>query len=178
MKKTGIIFWPASGNTESVSQKIYNKFLEFDERIKCELCHISQLNEDKIRSFDFIVAGGPTVGADNWENAKDNNDWHDFYEMIDNLDLTGKKVAVFGLGDQVLYPDNFVDSMAILKDEFLKQGAAIVGAWPTEGYDFTDSRAVEGENFFGLAIDEDQQPELTEQRIQRWVDILLDEFGV
>lgn len=178
MKKAGIIYWPLGGNTETVSEKIQEKLQGFSERVKCESIHINQLNEDKLNSFDFLIVGGPTVGADNWQNTDANNEWLNFYDLIHSMDLTGKKVALFGLGDQVLYPDNFVDSMAILREEFLKQGATIVGAWPTEGYDFSDSKAVDGDYFFGLAIDEDQQAELTEKRILGWIDILLEEFDV
>jgi flavodoxin I len=87
-------------------------------------------------------------------------------------------VAIFGLGDQVLYPDHFVDSMQIIKKEFDLIGANLVGRWPVEGYYHTNSEAIEDGKFIGLALDEDQQPELTDQRIDKWVMQIVNESGL
>ena len=83
-----------------------------------------------------------------------------------------------GLGDQVLYPDHFVDGMAQLKSEFIRYDVQFVGMWPTDGYDHTGSDAVENGMFIGLALDEDQQPELSPERIKTWTDQLKSEFNL
>jgi flavodoxin I len=68
--------------------------------------------------------------------------------------------------------------MAFLKDIFEKQGAVLKGFWPVEGYDFEESESVENGKFFGLALDFDNQDELTEPRIDKWVNQIRREFGI
>jgi flavodoxin I len=85
-------------------------------------------------------------------------------------------VALFGLGDQVLWPSNFVDGLDTIYSAFIETGAQLIGKWSTEGYDFTDSKAVEGNYFVGLALDEDQQDELSEERVSAWVKQIKEEF--
>ncbi|MCD4735723.1 MAG: flavodoxin, partial [Bacteroidales bacterium] len=82
----------------------------------------------------------------------------------------------FGLGDQIIYPQHFVDGLGTFEEEFLKRGAKIIGRCPVEGYDFTYSEGMSGDHFFGLAIDEDSQSELTDQRIQNWWELLKTEL--
>ena len=81
----------------------------------------------------------------------------------------GKKVALFGLGDQLEFPNSFLDAMGALYAKALERGATIVGAWPTDGFNFKKSAAVVAGRFVGLAIDEDQQKDMTEQRVAAWV---------
>ncbi|MBN2237743.1 MAG: flavodoxin, partial [Bacteroidales bacterium] len=82
----------------------------------------------------------------------------------------------FGLGDQVLWPANFVDGLGAIYKAFIEANAQMVGKWATDGYDFTDSKAVVENEFVGLALDEDQQPELTEERVSNWVEQIKGEF--
>ncbi|GAL07526.1 flavodoxin 1 [Photobacterium aphoticum] len=96
-------------------------------------------------------------------------DWDYFVPELEDADLNGKTVALFGLGDQVDYPDSFLDAMGDLAELIEKAGGQLVGAWSTEGYDFNDSRAVKDGQFVGLALDEDRQPELTDSRISTWL---------
>merc|ERR1711937_336088 len=78
--------------------------------------------------------------------------------------------AVFGMGDQGGYADNFCDAMDELATCFEKQGATIVGAWPTAGYEHEESKSVRGDNFVGCAFDEDNQPDESEERANKWVE--------
>ncbi|MBE0641153.1 MAG: flavodoxin domain-containing protein, partial [Bacteroidales bacterium] len=114
---------------------------------------------------------GSTVGAENWEEAVESNAWGPFFHKMEahGLRLENSNVAFFGLGDQVLYPDHYVDGLGLLKEEFSKFGARLIGRWPSKGYEFTGSLGLEGDEFVGLALDEDQQPELTLARIEAWV---------
>ena len=41
------------------------------------------------------------------------------------MNLKGKKIALFGLGDQVLYPENFVDGLSIISHELENRGAHV-----------------------------------------------------
>jgi flavodoxin, long chain len=105
-------------------------------------------------------------------------DWDGFYPELDSIDFSGKKVAYFGCGDQVGYSDNFMDAVGILETKISERGGQTVGYWSTDGYDFNESKAVRDEGFVGLALDEDNQPEMTKDRIQKWCVILKSEFGL
>ena len=98
---------------------------------------------------------------------------------LQTMNFSGKTVALFGTGDQIGYPDTFLDGMGMLYETFQFRGAKFVGFWPTEGYDFTSPLPLLDENHFvGLAIDEDNQPELTDERIAKWVEMIRPEFGL
>jgi flavodoxin I len=127
--------------------------------------------------YDAYIVGGSTTGADNWGQAHKTR-WSDFFNKLNKAEIKGKPFALFGLGNQVLYPNNFVDSMAFLKELFEKHGAFLKGLWPTEGYDFQDSESVENGMFYGLALDFDQQDDLTDGRIEKWVVQVRGEFGI
>jgi len=106
------------------------------------------------------------------------SDWEDFFDELDTIDFTGKKVAYFGEGDQVGYPDTFQDAMGMLEEKIVERGGETVGYWSTDGYEFTDSKALRDGKFVGLALDEDNQSDLTDERIKTWVSQLKQEFGL
>jgi flavodoxin I len=173
MKKIGLFYWAKGGNVEKCAKKIAARLSNY----KLDVYSLDAIKEVDLPFYDLMIVGGSTAGADIWENAADNNLWFDFFARLEKADLTEKPAAIFGLGDQVLYPDHFVDGMIVIKNEFDRVGAKLVGHWPTEGYDFTGSESVAGDKFIGLALDEDQQPELTDQRIEQWADQVLKEAG-
>lgn len=168
MKKIALIYWPEGGNAEKVADKIISRYGEGEIR------KVSVVNVTKefLSEADLWIVGGSTVGSHVWEDADDSNRWHKFFKLVDEFDLTKKTVAFYGLGDQVLYPHHFVDGLGVFQSEFEKRNARIIGHWPIKGYEFTDSEGMLGDKFFGLAIDEDSQPEFTEQRIDNWLDLL------
>ena len=109
---------------------------------------------------------------------KDDNEWNRFFVQLSKYDLSGTKVASFGLGDQVLYPGHFVDGLAVFKEEMERVNAKIIGYWPTDGYDFTDSDGMKDDMFFGLALDLDRQDKLTDERIDKWTKQVKAEAGL
>lgn len=165
MEKIGIIYWPKDGSVEKIAKQIYDKI----DTINVDIFDILSIEVTDLVNYDCLIMGGSTVGAEVWQDAQANNKWNIFFHELDKLNLKNKDVAIFGLGNQILYPNNFVDGMALIRDEFEKRGAQIIGHWSTEGYTFTDSLAVENEEFIGLVIDEDQQADLTEKRIEGWI---------
>lgn len=167
MKKIALVYWPKKGNVEKSAQKIASHFGE----IPIDVFTISQLDITTLPDYDLLIFGGSTVGADNWEDTHTSK-WYSFFKELKNIDLSGKTAAIYGLGDQVLYPENFVDGMVIIRDELVAAGADMVGAWPVEGYEHTDSKSIEDGKFIGLALDDDQQAELSDERISAWVEIL------
>jgi len=173
MKKIALIYWPKKGSTETAAHKIYSGF----EKDVIDIFTITEINTAEFAMYDAFIIGGSTTGADNWESAHKSR-WNAFFDKLEKAELKGKPFALFGLGNQVLYPDNFVDGMAFLKEIFEKRGAVLKGLWPTKGYDFQDSESVENGMFYGLALDFDHQDELTDDRIKKWVAQISKEFGI
>ena len=171
MKKVILVYWPKKGNVEKTANKIARQL----DDIPVDVFTISDLEVEKLAEYDLLIFGGSTVGADNWQDTHTSK-WYSFFEALKQMNLSGKKVAIYGLGDQVLYPENFVDGMAIIRDELVAAGAEIIGAWPVEGYEHTDSKSIEGDHFIGLALDDDQQAELSDERISKWVAMLKQAF--
>merc|ERR1711924_397041 len=89
---------------------------------------------------DCIICGAPTwnTGADDMRSGTDIDDW--LYSELPNADLSGKKVALFGLGDSAGYSGNFCDSVGELYDCFTVRGATVVGFTDQGGYYHYDSR--------------------------------------
>ena len=128
-----------------------------------------------IADFDGIICGAPTwhTGAD---TERSGTVWDEFiYGELEGLDLKGKKVAIFGLGDSGGYGDNFCDAMDELATCFKARGADIIGSVSTDGYEFEESKSVAGGKFVGLACDEDNQPDMSEERVGAWISQLKSE---
>lgn len=173
MKKVAIIYWPKKGNTERSARHILSKFPEG----QADIFTIKEINTAEFALYDGLIIGAPTTGADHWTEAY-KSVWTDFFLRISKAGLQGKPFAVFGLGDQILYPYNFVDGMMDIKDEFEKNNAIHCGSWPIEGYEFKDTESIIDGKFVGLPLDEDQQPDLTDDRITKWVGMISKEFGL
>ena len=131
---------------------------------------------EKAWQNDFQAYDNMIVGASTWFDGELPTYWDELVPELESLDLKGKKVAIFGLGDQKNYPDNFVDGMGILADAFQKAGAELVGFTSTDGYTFNQSRAVRGEKFCGLVIDQENQAQLTSKRIADWCKLIKEDF--
>jgi flavodoxin long chain len=171
MKKTALIYWPKKGNVESTAAKISALF----DTGSIDVFTISEADPQKLSDYDLLIFGGSTIGADNWEDTHTTK-WYSFFESMKKQNLSGKIAAIYGLGDQILYPEHFVNGMSVIRDELSNTGLRFVGAWPAEGYEHTDSKSLEGDNFIGLALDDDQQPELSDERISKWVALLKSEL--
>ncbi len=167
MKKIGLFYGGATAKTAVVALKIQEAFAENE----VVLIPIEGATRKEFESFDNIIAGTST-----WFDGELPTYWDEFLPEIESIDMTGKKVALFGLGDQERYPDNFVDGIGILAEAFTKSNAELVGFMPVSDYQFTQSRAVKEGHFLGLALDVENQSEQTEVRILKWVAELKKEF--
>jgi flavodoxin I len=126
---------------------------------------IPELTDEDWIAHDMFILGVPT-----WYYGELQSDWEAYFDHFKTLDFTGKTVALFGLGDQWGYDEWFIDGVGILAEVLLENGAELICPWPTEGYDFQKSRALKNEGeFYGLALDEDNQYELTKSRCELWV---------
>ena len=167
MKKIGLFYGGATAKTAVVALKIQEAFAENE----VVLIPIEGATRKEFESFDNIIAGTST-----WFDGELPTYWDEFLPEIESIDMTGKKVALFGLGDQERYPDNFVDGIGILAEAFTKSNAELVGFMPVSDYQFTQSRAVKEGHFLGLALAVENQSEQTEERILKWVAELKKEF--
>ncbi|RLD77193.1 MAG: flavodoxin [Bacteroidetes bacterium] len=165
MKKIGIFYGSSTGNTEIVADKIKALFGKDAEAI-----NIDSASKEDFEKYDFLVLGTSTWGIGDMQD-----DWEDFIEILEDVNLDKKKVALFGLGDQVNYADSFVDGMGAIHDAIYER-VDIVGAWPLDGYTFNESAAQKNGKFIGLAIDKENQQDLTDERLKEWVSILKKEF--
>jgi len=111
-----------------------------------------------------------------WGVSDLQDDFDDFLAILEGIDFTGKKVALFGLGDQSTYTSSFVDAMGILYEWLRKKNVKIVGSVPRKGYSFENSLALVKGKLVGLAIDEEYENHLTKERIANWVEMLKKEF--
>jgi len=172
MKKVLLVFWPEKGNVESVADKIISNAGEFDIEKKS----IVKTDVSDLERYDNWIVGCSTVGSHTWHDADDSNLWFEYFKLLNKVDLSKKVVAFYGLGDQILYPHHYVDELGVFQEEFENRNANIVGQWPVEGYNFTDSDGMKDGKFFGLALDEDHQQERTLERIEQWLELLDKEF--
>lgn len=169
MTKIGLFYGTQTSNTQTAAELIQK---EFGGNSVVTLHDISKAEPSDLEGYDRIIIGCPT-----WNIGELQSDWENFYDELDNIDFGGKKVAYFGEGDQVGYSDTFQDAMGMLEEKISEQGGETVGYWSTEGYEFNESKALRGDKLVGLALDEDNQSDLTEERIKTWVAQLKQEFA-
>lgn len=127
----------------------------------------------QLDGFDVLL-----LGCSTWNIGELQSDWEAKLEGLDALDLHHKKVGLFGSGNQLGYPDIYVDALGILAERVEARGAELVGLWPAAGYEHTASLAQRGHCFVGLALDETSQADRTPTRIGRWVTQLVEELEV
>jgi flavodoxin I len=168
MEKIGIFFGPLKGSVNKVASIIANELGSNGT----ELIPVKGVNASDIERFSKIILGISSIGRDNWDAQHNDTDWDLFLTHIESINWKGKTVAIFGLGNQVSYADNFVDSMGWLYERLAKLDANIVGSTSTTGYRFNGSDAVKNNKFVGLAIDEDNEQELTLSRVKNWIEDL------
>jgi flavodoxin I len=173
MSKTALFYSPQGGSVNRVT----NKLGEMIGTDKVEIIPVKEVEKGDLYKYDKIILVGSTVGADHWNNEIIVDEWTEFFTKIMEISFEKKKVAIVGLGNSVLYPSHFADGMAVLYEKITKQDAKILGFVDAKDYDFTDSDAVNDDGLFcGLAIDEDNEAELTTERLEKWISILKSDF--
>jgi flavodoxin I len=173
MSKIGLFFGPLKGSVNRVAEKV--KTAVGEQNI--DLISVNDATTADLEKYDLIIFGISTVGKETWDSNYSNTDWSKFFPNISKVNFSGKTVAIFGLGDHITYASHFVNSMGFLAKELLAQGATIVGQVDPSGYEFDESEAVIDGKFIGLPIDEDFEPELTDERVAQWVKSINPAFG-
>ena len=162
-----LIYGSDTGNTELVTEDLV-KLLD-----NIEVTTVPDLTPEDWE-YDNFILGIPT-----WYDGELQSDWEEYFEEFKTIDFTGKKVAIFGLGDQLGYEEWFCDGIGILAKEILKNGGTVIGyTTKDESYDFetTPKSIIKDDVFYGLCIDEDNQGELTQERLKNWVEQLKLEY--
>ena len=157
MNKTIVVFGSSTGTCEAIAEKIASK-------LGCEAVNVQDLTADIIDSHQNLILGTSTWGAGELQD-----DWYDGLRVLQGADLSGKTIALFGCGDCESYSDTFVGGIGELYDGIKSSGARFVGAVSIDGYTFDDSAAVVDGAFVGLALDDVNEDDKTDDRIDAWV---------
>lgn len=178
MAKIGLFFGSNTGNTRKIAKLIKKRF---DDELMAKPLNVNRVEIDEFASYEYLILGTPTLGEGELPGLSsdcENESWEEFLPKIEDVDFTGKTVAIYGLGDQVGYPDEFVDAMIEIYDFVKERGATVVGAWSTEGYEFEHSESIVDDKFVGLVLDQDNQSSMSEERLATWLNQIAPEFGL
>ncbi len=162
MPRIGIYYGSTTGNTQEVAEEIAKK-LSVD---KADLHDVAKANAD-YAAYDVVLFGSPTLGFGDLQD-----DWEDYIGKVKGADLNGKTVALFGCGDSSSYSDTFGDAIGKIYQTIKGKGCKLVGQVSTDGYTYDDSEAVVDGKFVGLLIDNDNESDLTDERIENWIEEL------
>merc|ERR1719445_916003 len=163
--KVGLYYQTQTGNTETVAN-----FIATAAKIEAE--DLAEASADDIKACDALIVGAPTWNTDA-EEERSGTDWDSWlYDVLPDLGLEGKKVAVFGCGDSASYGDYYCDAAGELYDQFEAAGCKMMGFTSTDGYDHMASKAERDGKFIGLMTDEDNQNDMSEDRAKAWVEQL------
>jgi len=167
--KIGLFYGSTTCYTEMAAEKIQ---AEIGEEL-VDLHNIKDVPLSQVSDYDFLIFGIST-----WDYGELQEDWESHWEEVSELNLTGKIVALYGMGDQIGYTEWFQDALGMLHEQLLPTGCKIVGFWPNEGYEFEASKALtkDESQFVGLAIDDENQYQLTDERIAQWTLQVLEEI--
>ncbi len=164
MKKTAIFFGSSNGNTEEVATKI-------GELLDAKTFDVGDMPSEELANYDNLIFGSSTSGIGDLQD-----DWEEFISEVEQADLSNKTVAIFGLGDSESFSDSFAGCMEKIYEVVKEKDCKIVGAVSTEGYTFDDSPSVIDGKFVGLAIDQENEDDLTEERINKWLEAIKPEL--
>jgi len=163
MEKIGLFFGSDTGVTDDITKD----FVEIWENNELEVMEIGDASKEDLEQYKVLI-----LGLSTWYDGDLQSDWETFFDDFKEIDFTDKIVAIYGLGDQIGYGEYFIDGVGILAEVIIENGGNVIGKWPIEGYRFTDSVAVikdDPEFFYGLAIDNDNESQLNDERLNTWV---------
>jgi len=169
MNKIGIFFGTDTGTTRLMAKKLAKKL---GDELAAKPLNVNRTDVQDFLEYDALILGTPTYGHDQLPGTDTGikaGSWAEFLPQLEAVDLRGKCIALYGLGDQEKYSERFADSLIYLYRFFAQKGAQLVGDWDTEGYNFTHSQAVVDGRFVGLVLDQQSQSLLTEQRLDTWL---------
>lgn len=168
--KIGLFYGSTTCYTEIVAEKI-QALIGADT---VELHNIKHTPLSKMADYEVLI-----LGLSTWDFGEIQEDWEAHWSEISQVNLSGKIIAIYGMGDQLGYAEWFIDAVGMLHDEIAPQLPTRIGYWPTSGYEFIGSKALtdDGSLFCGLALDDENQYDLTDDRLNAWVSQILQEIA-
>ena len=107
---TAIFFASSTGNSEEIANQIASALGNV------EVFDLAGTKIEKLNDYDKLILGGST-----WGDGELNDDWEDVWGNFCKLDLSNKTIALFGLGDQESYSDEFCSAMGIIYEQIVKK---------------------------------------------------------
>jgi flavodoxin II len=104
----GLFYGSSTCYTEMAAEKIR-------DIIGPELVTLHNLKDDAValmEQYDVLILGIPT-----WDFGEIQEDWEAIWDQLDTLNLDGKIVALYGMGDQLGYGEWFLDALGMLHDK-------------------------------------------------------------
>jgi len=171
MEKIGLFYGSDTGVTDDITKD----FVDAWEEDNLEVMEIGDAEKEDLEQYDTLI-----LGLSTWYDGDLQSDWESFFDDFQDIDFSGKTVAIYGLGDQIGYGEYFIDGVGILAKVIINNGGKVIGHWPTEGYRFTESVAViedKPDYFYGLAIDNDNESQLNDERLAAWIQQVKEELA-
>ncbi|GAA5162089.1 flavodoxin [Viridibacterium curvum] len=169
MDKIGIFFGTETGTTRLVAKKIHARL---GEALAARPLNVNRTSAADFLQYDALILGTPSYGVGQMPGRSAGcleSNWEEFLALLGPADLSGKRIALFGLGAQERYAERFASSLRRLHDALQALGAELVGYWPVDGYTFQHSASVIEQHFVGLVIDQRTQGMQTDARIDAWL---------
>jgi flavodoxin I len=166
MKNIGIFYGSSTGNTEDAAKYMKDKLGD-----AAKTHNVSNSTASDLEGYSNLV-----IGCSTWGFGELQDDFIGFMDELESANLGGKKVALFGFGDQDSYSDTFVDAIGMIYDAIEKKGCEIIGKVPTDGYEYEESVAEKNGEFVGLPLDEENQADMTDERLDNWIEVLKSRF--
>ncbi|ATR91824.1 flavodoxin [Porphyromonas gingivalis] len=160
MKSIGIFYGSSTGTTSDLAQKIASA-LGVDS---ANVMDVANADAAAAAKYDVLLLGSSTWGLGDLQD-----DWESFLPKLKGENLSGKKVGLFGCGDASSYSDTFCAALGTIKAELANTGCTFIGAYPAEGYSYDETTAEENGQLIGLCVDDANEPDQTEARMERWI---------
>ncbi|HIW33109.1 MAG TPA: flavodoxin [Candidatus Paenibacillus intestinavium] len=117
MTKVIIVYSSLTGNTEEMSELI-------ESGVKTAGIEVVRKDAYDAKAAELLQYDGIIIGAYTWGDGELPDEFLDFYEDLEELDLSGKKAAVFGSGDSSY--DHYCGAVDIIEHKLRELGADIV----------------------------------------------------
>jgi flavodoxin I len=178
MSRIGIFFASSTGNTRRIAKLIKKRF---DDDTMADALNVNKASAELIAGYSHLILGTSTLGGGQLPGLSTDcmgGGWEEFLPQLTELDFSGKTIALFGLGDQDKYPEEFVDALGELYHFVVARGAKVVGMWPADDYDFISSKALVNDRFAGLVLDQENQKNFSDARLDTWLKLIAPDFGL
>lgn len=164
MKSIGIFYGSTTGNTRKIAENIKTNL----QPGLVDIYDVKYAKIEDVERYENIILGSST-----WGKGILQADFERFlYDVLKFANLKGKKIAIFGTGNSLKYPDSFADAIGIIFEALEGKGVSFVGEFSTKGYNFDSSLSIFEDKFIGLPLDDDSDEEQNKLRIALWTEIL------